>query len=105
MRAAIEQGDLIRITRSSVLFLVISSDYYNQSGLVVVCPAVSDAEPDALHVPYRTDAGKGVILCEQLTSVSAAVRGYIKKDHLKANDLLEVIYRVQSIFDLFGHAE
>lgn len=101
----IEQGDVIKIERASTLFAVVSSDFFNRSGLVVVCPFVKHAAPDALHVPVQADEIDGVVLCEDLTSVSAVSRGFSIRGHLPSGSLLDVIYRVQSIFDFYQHAE
>lgn len=101
----IEQGDIVRITRGKVPFLVVSSDFYNSSGLIVVCPVVSSAVPDALHVPVSSGPFEGVVLCEELSTISAGNRGCARLGSISASELLEIIYRVQSIFDYFPHAE
>lgn len=100
-----EQGDIIRIPKGKVPFLVVSSSLYNQSGMAVVCPIVSETFNDAMHVPVHTKSMDGVVLCEQLASVSVSGRGYSCKDHLGTETLLEIVYRVQSIFDYVVHAE
>lgn len=101
----IEQGDLIKIERTSTLFVVVSSDFFNRSGLIVVCPCVKNASADALHVPIRADIMDGMVLCENLTSVSASSRRFTVRGHLPSGTMPEIIYRVQSIFDLYRHAE
>ena len=102
---SIEQGDIIWIDKGRVPFLVVSSSFYNQSGMAVVCPIVSKASDDAMHVPIHGKNVEGVVLCEQLASVSVSGRGYSRKDHLFPEAFLEVVYRVQSIFDYYPHAE
>lgn len=99
------QGEIIRINGASAPFLVISQDYFNASGLIVVCPITKSAAPDALHVPIEIPAMQGYALCENITTVSAASRGYSRIGSIGSSCLLEIIYRVQSIFDHFHHAE
>ncbi len=101
----IDQGDIIRVSGGRVPFLVVSSAIYNQSGLTVVCPVVPQAQDDAMHVHIETGKTSGVVLCEQLAVVSASARGCSVRDHLSGESFLEIIYRVQSIFDYFPHAE
>ena len=101
----VEQGDLIRLSSGKVPFLVVSSDFFNQSQLIVVCPVVASAVPDALHIPISASRLNGIALCEQLASVSIARKGSTLVDHLPAAQLMDIIYRVQSIFDYFPHAE
>ena len=101
----IEQGDIVRLKSGKVLFLVVSSDFFNSSGLAVVCPFVPSAAPDPLHVAVHTTDRDGVVLCEDLSSAALARRGCSVIDHIKTSDLLEIIYRVQSVFDHIPHAE
>ena len=101
----IDQGDIVRVERAKVPFLVVSSVFYNTSGMIIVCPIVDSAAPDAMHVPVKTKLIEGVVLCEQLASVSISGRGCLVKDHMRGADLLEIVYRVQSIFDYVPHAE
>ena len=101
----LDQGDIIRVSGGRVPFLVVSSSFFNRSGLVVVCPIVSKALNDAMHIPVKTKQITGVVLCEELAVVSTSNRSCIAKDHLFGETLLEIIYRVQSIFDYVTHAE
>ena len=95
----IEQGDIIRVSHGRVPFLVVSSDFYNQSGLAVVCPIVPDATSDAMHIEIQTDQISGIVLCEQIAVVSITDRACTIIDHLSGNLLLQIVFRVQSIFD------
>ena len=101
----IEQGDVIRVSGGKVPFLVVSSDFFNSSGLAVVCPMVQTAAPDPLHVPVHTEHTDGVVLCEELATLSIRKRRCTQTTRISTSDLLEIIYRVQSIFDYFPHAE
>lgn len=101
----IEQGDIVRIQKGRVPFLVVSSDFFNESGLSVVCPLVPFASLDALHIPLKTSSGCYVALCEELSTAALQQRACTVTDHIKVSDLMEIIYRVQSIFDYFPHAE
>lgn len=100
----IDQGDIIRLNQGRVPFLVVSSSFYNRSGLVVVCPIVENAPADAMHVCIDTELLRGVVLCEQLAVASVSGRGCTVQGHLFGENLLEIIYRVQSIFDYVPHA-
>ena len=100
---AIDQGDIIRVKHGRVPFLVVSSAFYNQSGLVVVCPIVQEASSDAMHIQIETAQVSGIVLCEQIAVVSIADRACSIKDHLFGNPLLEIVFRVQSIFDYVPH--
>lgn len=100
---AIDQGDILRVSNGRVPFLVVSSAFYNKSGLAVVCPIIQEASPDAMHVRIETDMVSGVVLCEQIAVVSTADRACSIKTHLSGSSLLEIVFRVQSIFDYVPH--
>ena len=99
----IDQGDIIRVSHGRVPFLVVSSDFYNQSGLAVVCPIVPEASSDAMHIRIEAPRISGIVLCEQLAVISITDRACSIKDHLSGSLLLEIIFRVQSIFDYIPH--
>ena len=96
---AIDQGDILRVSNGRVPFLVVSSDFYNQSGLAVVCPIVPHSSADAMHVQIETPDISGIVLCEQIAVVSTGDRACSIKAHLSGTPLLEIVFRVQSIFD------
>lgn len=100
---AINQGDIIRAAHGRVPFLVVSSAFYNQSGLAVVCPIVPEALPDAMHIQIDEAQVSGIVLCEQIAVLSIADRGCSIKGHLSGSTLLEIVFRVQSIFDYVPH--
>ena len=100
---AIDQGDIIRVSHGRVPFLVVSSAFYNQSGLAVVCPIVPEAMSDAMHIQIGTAQISGIVLCEQIAVVSITDRACSIKDHLSGSPLLEIVFRVQSIFDYVPH--
>ena len=100
---AIDQGDIIRVSHGRVPFLVVSSAFYNHSGLAVVCPIVPAASSDAMHIEIKTAQVSGIVLCEQIAVVSTADRACSIKDHLFGDALLEIVFRVQSIFDYVPH--
>ena len=100
----IDQGDIIRVAHGRVPFLVVSSFFYNQSGLAVVCPIVPEAISDAMHIQIEAEQTSGTVLCEQIAVVSIADRACSIKDHLSGSVLLEIVFRVQSIFDYVPHA-
>ena len=51
--APIEQGDLLRIEGIKYPVIVVSNNYFNQSGMVIACPIVKTAVPGPLHIPLK----------------------------------------------------
>ena len=59
----------------------------------------------ALHIPISCRRYLVlVVLCEQIADISTADRVCNVKGHLSGNALLEIFFRVQSIFDYVPHA-
>ena len=57
--APIEQGDLLRIEGIKYPVIVVSNNYFNQSGMVIACPIVKTAVPGPLHIPLKDCAVEG----------------------------------------------
>ena len=96
-----EQGDILSLTESSLCVLVLSKDFFNQTGLAVVCPVVRQAPEDALHIPVATDSFSGTALCEQLKTLDLNKRYFKKLASLSFSQIQEITDAVQSIFDYF----
>ncbi len=64
-----QQGDILWLEREEQYVLVLSREFFNQSGMSVVCPLGDNAGPDALH---RKISG---ISYEQIQDISDAVQG------------------------------
>jgi len=50
MTACARQGDILWLEKEKQYVLVLSRDFFNQSGMSVVCPLRERADPDALHI-------------------------------------------------------
>lgn len=98
-----EQGDLLVFTRENKKALVISKDFFNRSGLSVVCPVVSQASEDALHIPISTEKEFGVALCEHLKTTDLAKRHYKKIGAIPYSQIQEVTDAVQAIYDYYPY--
>ena len=59
--APIEQGDLLRIEGIKYPVIVVSNNYFNQSGMVIACPIVKTAVPGPLHIPLKDCAVEGTV--------------------------------------------
>ena len=44
----VKQGDIIELSRSSMQALVLSTDFFNRTGLAVLCPIEKTASEDAV---------------------------------------------------------
>ena len=68
MKALVHQGDILKIERIKSPVLVVSKDFFNQTGEVIGCPIFKDGESGALHIFVEADTREpldfvGFILC------------------------------------------
>ena len=98
-----EQGDILELSERKLQVLVLSKDFFNRSGLSIVCPFVQSASEDALHIPVETKDRSGIALCEQLKTIDLARRHFRKKDRLNYPQIQEITDAVQSIFDYYPY--
>ena len=97
-------GDILRLSDSTAYALVISRDFYNRSGMAVLCPIVHFAEEDALHFPFQTKELQGVILAEQIKSMDLSVRYYQTVSSLSIAQLQDICDAVQDIFAYYPYS-
>ena len=100
----VRQGDILRLANSPAYALVVSRDFFNQSGMAVLCPIVRFAEEDALHFPFQTKELQGVILAEQMKSIDLSVRYYQTVSSLSIAQLQDVCDAVQDIFAYYPYS-
>ena len=81
-----------------------NKDFFNQSGMAVLCPIVRFAEEDALHFPFQTKELQGVILAEQMKSMDLSVRYYQTVSSLSIAQLQDVCDAVQDIFAYYPYS-
>ena len=55
MKEGICQGDLLKIERINMPVVVVSKNFFNQSGEIIGCPIYKNGEPGALHIRIHTD--------------------------------------------------
>lgn len=99
MNLPFEQGDILSVERVKSPVLVVSKNFFNQSEQAIVCPILSDADPDPLHVKIHTEEVCGWVLCEHMKLMDLTYRGYKRKSRLKYPDIINIADAVQSIFD------
>ena len=100
----IKQGDILRLEMPSIYILVLSKDFFNQSGFIIACPVTATTFPDALHIPILTDNYNGTALLEHLKSLDIRSRFYRHIGTLPFEQIQEIADAVQSIFEKIAGA-
>ncbi len=87
------------IERIKGVVLVVSKNFFNHSEQAVVCPVISDAAADPLHIEIKTEEVSGYVLCEQMKLLDLRYRGYKKVSRVKYADIINITDAIQAIFD------
>lgn len=96
---AIEQGDMLKVGGVAYPVIVVSNNFFNQSGKVIVCPIVKNAVEGPLHIPLRDSGVEGYVLCEQVKYLDLKARRYSKPTSTHYFDIMDISDAVMGIFD------
>ncbi|MCR5357155.1 MAG: type II toxin-antitoxin system PemK/MazF family toxin [Lachnospiraceae bacterium] len=99
MREEINQGDILKVDCINRPVLVVSKDFFNQTGEIIACPVYEKGEPEALHIYVCADKTKGYVHCEKLALLDLNVRHYTKTDRIYMPDIINITDAIQGIFD------
>ena len=99
MKLEPRQGDILKIENVRLPVLVVSKDFFNQTGEVIACPVYPDGEEGPLHIPVRADRTEGLVQCEKLTLLDLNVRGWSRVDRISMADIINITDAIQGIFD------
>ena len=97
----VQQGDILFLEKNSMYVLVLSRDFFNRSGIAVVCPVKKQAFEDALHIPVKTPVFKGTALLEHIKSIDLQARFYRKITEIPFTQIQDISDAVQSIFEYY----
>ena len=96
---AVEQGDILKVEGIQHPAIVVSNNYFNQSGKAVVCPILKNAVPGPLHIALKETTVEGYVLCEQVRYLDLAVRRFSKLTDTHYFDIMDISDAVASIFE------
>ena len=95
----VEQGDLLKISGLNYPVIVVSNNFFNQSGKAIVCPILKNAIEGPLHIPLKDSSIEGYVLCEQVRYVDLSARRYSRLTSSHYFDVMDISDAVMGIFD------
>ncbi|MBE5775629.1 MAG: type II toxin-antitoxin system PemK/MazF family toxin [Clostridiales bacterium] len=95
----IEQGDMLRVGGIQYPVIVVSNNFFNQSGKVIACPIVKNAIEGPLHIKLKDSSVEGIVLCEQVKYLDLKARHYSKLTSTHYFDIMDISDAVMAIFD------
>ena len=97
--ATIEQGDLLKVSGIPYPVIVVSNNFFNQSGKVIACPIVPNAAEGPLHIKLKDSAVQGYVLCEQVKYLDLKARHYSRLSETHYFDIMDISDAVMGMFD------
>ena len=64
-----EQGDILKVASIQYPLVVVSKNFFNESGMVMACPILRDAVCGPLRIRTSNAEMPGYVYCEQLRIV------------------------------------
>ena len=95
----VEQGDIIQITGEDRLALVVSKNYYNESGKAILCPVYKQDFGTAFCLEIELDGEKAFVCCDSVKQIDVETRGYSKMGRLHLGKLIQVVNLIKAIVD------
>lgn len=95
----IEQGDMLRVGGINYPVIVVSNNFFNQSGKVIACPIVKNAIEGPLHIKLKDSSVEGIVLCEQVKYLDLKARHFSKLTSTHYFDIMDISDAVMGIFD------
>ena len=95
----VEQGDLIKVAGLNYPVMVVSNNFFNETGKAIVCPIVKNAVEGPLHIRLKESTVEGYVLCEQVRYLDLTVRRFSKLGDAHYYDVMDISDAVMGMFD------
>ena len=95
----VEQGDLLRLSGLPFPVMVVSNNYFNDSGKAIVCPILKQTAASPLHIELKDCPVEGYVICEQVKYVDLSSKRFTKLSGTQYYDTMNISDAVMGIFD------
>ncbi|MCD8249073.1 MAG: type II toxin-antitoxin system PemK/MazF family toxin [Lachnospiraceae bacterium] len=93
------QGDILKVEKIGFPVLVVSKDFFNESGEVIGCPVLRETSESPLHIFISLDGTEAYVCCEKLKLLDLRTRGYRRMGQVTTAERINIADAVQGIFD------
>ncbi len=93
------QGDILEVEKIGFPVLVVSKDFFNESGEIIGCPVLKETSESPLHIFISSDGTEGYVCCEKLKLLDLRTRGYKRTGKISTAERMNIADAVQGIFD------
>ncbi len=95
----IHQGDVLQIEKIKLPVLVVSKDFFNETGEIIGCPVYTIGSDGPLHIHISASKTEGYVHCEKLALLDLNARRFNKIDSISMQDLMNITDAIQGIFE------
>ena len=95
----IQQGAVLKVEKIKNPVLVVSKDFFNETGEIIGCPIFNYNIESPLHIEIETENRKGYVQCENLSMLDLNMRGFSVIDRISNNYVMDITDTIQGIFD------
>ena len=95
----VEQGGLLKVAGLNYPVMVVSNNFFNETGKAIVCPIVKNAVEGPLHIRLKESTVEGYVLCEQVRYLDLTVRRFSKLGDAHYYDVRDISDAVMGMFD------
>lgn len=96
----VHQGDILKVEKIKNPVLVVSKDFFNETGEIIGCPIFNYNNIESpLHIEIETENRKGYVQCENLSMLDLNMRGFSVIDRISINYVMDITDTIQGIFD------
>lgn len=97
--SGIRQGALLKVEGIQHPVIVVSNNFFNQSGKAIVCPILKKTAEGPLHIALKDSTVSGYVLCEQVRYVDLAARRFSMLSQTHYFDIMDITDAVMGMFD------
>ncbi len=95
----VHQGDILKVEKIKNPVLVVSKDFFNETGEIIGCPIFDHSIGSPLHIEIEMENRKGYVQCENLRMLDLNMRGFSVIDRISIHYVMDITDTIQGIFD------
>ncbi len=95
----LHQGSIIKVEYIKNPVLIVSKDYFNETGEIIGCPIFAESSDTFMHIYISNEDISGYVQCEKLTLLDLNMRGHSVISAIDTLTLMEISDIIQGIFD------
>ena len=97
----VQQGSLLHLSGIDQTVLVLSREFFNRTGMLVVCPVRKNTRKAALNIQITTENFTGFAMLDQMRGIDIRARHYSTLGEIPFEQIQNISDAAQGIFDYY----